>query len=166
MNENIVVKEYTAEYQAQVSELILHIQQVEYDIPITLAQQPDLMEIERFYQQGAGNFWVALAGETVVGTVALLDIQNNQVSLRKMFVAADYRGKTYNTASLLLQQAFAWAQQKDIRDIYLGTTLQFVAAHRFYEKNGFQEVPVETLPASFPIMQVDKKFYKYAVPAK
>lgn len=32
--------------------------------------------------------------------------------------------------------------------------------HRFYEKNGFTEIDVAQLPENFPIMQVDKKFYK------
>ena len=40
------------------------------------ADQPDLLQIPQFYQSGAGNFWVALDGEEVVGTVALLDIGN------------------------------------------------------------------------------------------
>lgn len=80
-----------------------------------------------------------------------------------MFVAEPYRGKVYKTASLLLEQVIEWARQKHVRDIYLGTTLQFVSAHRFYEKNGFTEIDVTQLPENFPIMQVDKKFYKIAV---
>ncbi|MCI0768600.1 GNAT family N-acetyltransferase, partial [Bacillus sp. TL12] len=116
-----------------------------------------------FYQKGTGNFWVALDGKKVVGTVALLDIQNHQVALRKMFVTKEYRGKVFQTANLLLNNVFEWAKEKEISEIYLGTTLQFLAAHRFYEKNGFQEIPTGNLPKNFPLMQVDKKFYIYTV---
>ena len=48
---------------------------------------------------------------------------------------------------------------KGIREIYLGTTPKFLAAHRFYEKNGFAEIGKESLPEAFPIMSVDTKFY-------
>ncbi|KIL34995.1 GNAT family acetyltransferase [Cohnella kolymensis] len=163
MNESIIVKEYSSEYQSQIIDLILYIQQVEYNVPITIQDQPDLLNVANFYQNGIGNFWVALHGDKVVGTVALLDIHNHQAALRKMFVAKDYRGRTSNTANFLLNNAMAWAKKIDINKIYLGTTLQFVAAHRFYEKNGFQEISAEDLPKNFPIMKVDKKFYKYVV---
>lgn len=163
MSEPITIKAYSSDDQTQILELILHIQQDEYHIPITKADQPDLLNIETFYQTGNGNFWAALSGDHVVGTVALLDIGNHQAALRKMFVAKDYRGKTFNTAGILLNRVFEWAKQKAVHEIFLGTTLEFVAAHRFYEKNGFQNILPEELPGNFPIMQVDKKFYKFQV---
>lgn len=43
--------------------------------------------------------------------------------------------------------------------VNLGTTTKFLAAHRFYEKKGFVEIPRETLPHAFPLMAVDIKFY-------
>jgi hypothetical protein len=39
------------------------------------------------------------------------------------------------------------------------TTAKFVAAHRFYEKSGFAAIPKTDLPAAFPVMSVDTKFY-------
>lgn len=86
-NPTIDIQEYTAEYQSRVIRLILQIQQQEYQISITGEDQPDLLEIETFYQKGIGNFWIALADEEVVGTIALLDIGEEQAALRKMFVA-------------------------------------------------------------------------------
>lgn len=163
MNSSLSIRKYTDSDQEQVVQLILHIQQQEYNIPITKEDQPDLLSIQSFYQKGNGNFWVACDGDQVVGTIALLDIRNQQVALRKMFVHSDYRGKVWSTATLLLQQAVSWATQQQLTHIYLGTTLQFIAAHRFYEKNGFQEIEVTQLPASFPVMQVDKKFYQLSV---
>ena len=43
--------------------------------------------------------------------------------------------------------------------MYLDTTERFVAAHRFYEKQGFDPVDPADLPASFPRMSVDSRFY-------
>lgn len=163
MNTVLNIRKYQASDQEQVLQLILNIQQQEYNIPITREDQPDLLTIESFYQQENGNFWVACDGEQVVGTIALLDIGNQQVALRKMFVQAEYRGKVWNTATLLLQQAISWAQQQQVTQIYLGTTMQFIAAHRFYEKHGFEEIAIKQLPDSFPVMKVDTKFYSLSV---
>ena len=163
MNNSPIVKEYSKQYQAQVVDLILHIQQQEYNIPITKNDQPDLFTIEDFYQTGNGNFWVAIYNDKVVGTISLLDIGNNQVALRKMFVDKEYRGAKFKTANLLLNNAIKWAREKSIKAVYLGTTPQFLAAHRFYEKNGFISIGLNDLPENFPVLQVDKKFYKYLV---
>lgn len=163
MNQSPVVKEYQHHYQEQVVELILQIQQQEFKIPISKEDQPDLFMIESFYQTGNGNFWVAKYQDEVVGTISLLDIGNNEVALRKMFVQKEYRGQTYNTASLLLENALKWAQTQSLKSIYLGTTPQFLAAHRFYEKNGFVEIDRTELPQSFPVLAVDKKFYRFTV---
>ncbi|MGS5018622.1 GNAT family N-acetyltransferase [Paenibacillus sp. JJ1683] len=163
MVNSILLQEYTTEYQSQVVDLILHIQQNEYNIAITKEDQPDLLDIENFYQHGNGNFWVALHEGIVVGTVALLDIENHKTALRKMFVKQNYRGKTFNVSNQLLQHAIGWAKERSVEGIYLGTTPQFVAAHRFYEKNGFVSIVLDELPMGFPVMKVDKKFYKYTI---
>lgn len=147
------------EHAQGVVDVILPIQQEEFGIPITLEGQPDLKDIAGFYQKGHGNFWVALDGGKVVGTISLLDIGNAQVALRKMFVAASHRGKEHGTAARLLEGAIAWARAQGVRQIFLGTTAKFLAAHRFYEKNGFRLIDKSELPASFPVMVVDTRFY-------
>jgi len=155
----IQIQAYSPEHAAGVIDVILPIQQQEFGIPITLEGQPDLQDIAGFYQKGRGNFWVALDEGRVVGTISLLDIGNDQVALRKMFVAASYRGREYGTAARLLEGAIAWARQQGVRQIYLGTTAKFLAAHRFYEKNGFRLIEKTELPPAFPVMVVDTRFY-------
>lgn len=155
----IEIRPFSPEHAAGVVDVILPIQQQEFEIPITLAGQPDLNDIPGFYQKGNGNFWVALADAKVVGTVSLLDIGNRQVALRKMFVAASHRGKEHGTARRLLDGAVAWAKERGVAQIYLGTTAKFLAAHRFYEKNGFRLVEQAGLPPAFPVMAVDTRFY-------
>lgn len=152
--------EYSAQYNQSCINLILGIQIEEFAIPITLADQPDLQTIETFYQQKNGNFWVALHGDEVLGTIALIDIGNKQVALRKMFVAKAFRGNKIGVAKALLDTTIAWCKQKQVQEIFLGTTAAYHAAHRFYEKNHFFLVGRELLPKQFPIMAVDSKFYR------
>ena len=69
----------------------------------------------------------------------------------------------HGTGQLLLNTLLSWSQQKGLAEIYLGTTAKFLAAHRFYEKNGFEEITVPALPAGFPRMEVDVKFYRKSI---
>lgn len=157
--ETIIIKEFQPSHKIAVGNLIVEIQREEFQIPITIEQQPDLTNIKDYYQKGNGNFWVASIEDKIVGTISLLDIGNNQVALRKMFVAKDYRGKEFGTAKKLLDRAINHAKSSGVKEIYLGTTDKFLAAHRFYEKNGFVEITKNDLPVKFPIMVVDSKFY-------
>ena len=125
---------YTDIYKNSVIDLILGIQKNEFEIPITLALQPDLNEISKFYQVNNGNFWIARVDDSVVGTIALLDIGNRQAALRKMFVSDHYRGKEFGVGQSLLHTLTDWAKHKGILEIYLGTTEKFIRAQRFYEK--------------------------------
>ena len=142
-----------------VIELILPIQREEFGFAITPEDQPDLHAIAQFYQTGRGDFWVARKEGKVVGTVGLKDIGSSQAALRKMFVAAPFRGPQFAVASRLLARLLSEADNRGITDIFLGTTDRFVAAHRFYEKNGFVEIAAGALPAGFPRMALDTKFY-------
>ena len=159
----IDINKYTSIHQNEVADLILTIQQKEFNISIDLAAQPDLKQIEQFYQNDNGNFWVATVDDNLAGTIALLDIGNQQVALRKMFVKVNYRGKELGVGQALLNTVFEWAKEKKLTDIYLGTAEILLAAHRFYEKNGFVEIEKAALPTAFPIMRVDTKFYQYTL---
>lgn len=160
---NIRIQTFRQEYQEQVIALISNIQRNEFNISITPDEQPDLKNIPGFYQKNKGNFWLAFNEEEVVGTIALLDISNSQAALRKMFVKEEYRRKGTGTAKALLETVLSWAGVQRIEEIYLGTTPAFLAAHRFYEKNGFAEISESELPEKFPIMKVDTKFYKFSL---
>lgn len=157
---------FSPEYQRGVVSVILPIQQAEFAIPVTLDDQPDLGDIPGFYQRDRGQFWVALDEGRVVGTLGLLDIGNDQAALRKMFVAAAHRGAGPGVARRLLAQLLDWCAERGLREIYLGTTAKFLAAHRFYEKHGFTEIARDRLPAAFPVMVVDTKFYTTTVPSQ
>jgi len=157
---------YRPEHQQGVIDLISGIQRGEYELPITPADQPDLMDIPGFYQQGAqgpGGFWVALDAQgVVVGSIAVLRIGPDAAgrslgALRKMFVARAQRGA--GLASALLDTLTSWCAGAGMAALYLGTTDRFLAAHRFYAKHGFARIAKDALPSSFPVMAVDTVFF-------
>jgi N-acetylglutamate synthase-like GNAT family acetyltransferase len=149
--------------QDAVIDLILTIQQVEFGFKIRAEDQPDLRGVEDFYQTGSGGFWVALADGNPVGTIALRDIGEGQGALRKMFVKAAYRGRVHAVAESLLRTLLKSAKAGGMDEIFLGTTEKFLAAHRFYEKHGFVQILPTELPAAFPRMSLDTRFYKLAL---
>jgi GNAT superfamily N-acetyltransferase len=161
--DKIRIIEYSKEYQEEIIELILSIQRSEFNVSITKEDQPDLKDIENFYQTKNGNFWIAIYHNQVIGTISLVDIGNGQGALRKMFVKSSFRGKDYQTGKLLLQHLITWSKAHDIFEIYLGTTEKFLAAHRFYEKNNFIQICREALPGAFPVMKVDTRFYQIEI---
>ncbi|WP_024643526.1 GNAT family N-acetyltransferase [Pseudomonas syringae] len=156
---DIQVRRFIPSDESGVSALILPIQREEFDIAITAEDQPDLKAIPEFYQTGTGDFWVAVQGDQVVGSIALKDIGSGQAALRKMFVAAPFRGREFSVAARLLNRLVEESTAKGVTQVFLGTTDKFLAAHRFYEKHGFREITKGDLPASFPLIAVDSKFY-------
>ncbi len=156
----IDIQSFSKPYEKQVIELIVSIQAKEFGVSITAEDQPDLNDIENYYQKNAGNFWVALDDNKVVGTIALVNIDNQQGALRKMFVKNGYRGKPLLIGQQLIDTLLEFAQQNNLSEIFLGTVPNYHAAHRFYEKNGFKRICEPDLPKNFQIMEVDKYFYK------
>lgn len=141
--------------------LITTIQIREFGVATSAEKQPDLRDIPGFYQQGVGNFWLALEGDELVGTIAIKDVGGNVCALRKMFVKKEYRGRERGIAAALMQTLLLWAQDRGVEEIYLGTVDVYHAAHRFYEKSGFTEVTLDQVPESVPLMDVDVKYYRY-----
>jgi GNAT superfamily N-acetyltransferase len=160
MEHSLAIRPIYNDYCNQVIDIILTIQQVEFSLPITIDQQPDLRDIEANYHQGGGKFWGAFLGDELVGTIALINCGNNTGCIRKMFVKKEYRGREFGTAQRLLDVLLQFCRDNEIVHIYLGTVHQLKAAHRFYERNGFSSIDIDDLPSYFPLMKTDNMFYQ------
>ncbi|WP_288437428.1 GNAT family N-acetyltransferase [uncultured Chryseobacterium sp.] len=146
-------------YSEQAIDLILTIQQKEFNIPITIEDQPDLLHIENFYREGGGNFWGAFVAGELVGSIALIKFDEKAGAIRKMFVKKEFRGKEFNIAQNLLDILISFCRENGIDDLYLGTITVLKAAQRFYERNHFVKVEKGNLPVKFPLMSADDVFY-------
>ncbi|TCN58671.1 GNAT family N-acetyltransferase [Flavobacterium circumlabens] len=155
------------EYQNQIVDLILNIQQKEFNVPITLEDQPDLLNIKDFYYQSGGFFLGAFIDGKLVGTIALVKFNAEAGAIRKMFVQKEYRGKEYNIAQQLLEKLIQYSKEKGLSNLYLGTVSILQAALRFYERNHFITIEKEALPHDFPLMRPDNVFCQLQLnPAK
>lgn len=136
--------------------LVLPIQQEEFGLEVTVADQPDLADPATAFRAGGGEVWVAVLGGAVVGSVGVLRAGAGDVVLRKMFVRSDQRGT--GLAAALLDTAVRWAGEWGYQRILLGTTAVMHAAQRFYAAHGFEPIDDVDLPAHFPRMAIDSVF--------
>jgi GrpB-like predicted nucleotidyltransferase (UPF0157 family)/GNAT superfamily N-acetyltransferase len=163
MPDDIEIAPFTAADSNAVVGLIVSIQRGEFDLPITIDDQPDLTDVDAGYRTAGGEFFVARARGHVVGTVAAIIVDDNTVALRKMFVHRDHRGAG-GLAGRLMDTIVDWSRRAGYRTILLGTTDRMTAAHRFYEKHGFTRIDADRLPAEFPRMAVDSVFFRRELP--
>ena len=73
------------------------------------------------------------------GSVALRDLGDSAVELKRMYLRLDARGRGLGKG--LLAIALDWARENDTRAVRLDTSERMEAAQRLYESAGFERVP-------------------------
>ncbi|MBQ3405609.1 MAG: GNAT family N-acetyltransferase, partial [Oscillospiraceae bacterium] len=144
-------------YDDQIIELILGIQNGETDLKLTLEEQPELADVAGYFQKGGGEFWIALEGDEVIGTIALMLRENACAVLKKFFVAAPYRSKKIGLA--LYSALLDYARTRQVRHIILDTPSVARASHRFYDRAGFRRVTASDLPVVYTFPDRDSILY-------
>jgi GNAT superfamily N-acetyltransferase len=85
--------------------------------------------------------WIAEDGGEVVGSVALRDLGDGAVELKRMYLRPEARG--HGLGKELLGVALDWARAHDVNAVRLDTSERMVAAQRLYEAHGFHRIPGE-----------------------
>ena len=82
--------------------------------------------------------WIVLEGDDVVGSVALRELGDATVLLKRMYLRPTARGR--GTGKQLLGVAVGWAREHGVRSIRLDTSERMVAAQHLYEAHGFRRI--------------------------
>jgi molybdopterin-guanine dinucleotide biosynthesis protein A len=98
---------------------------------------PDLADPAAYY----ASVWVALANGEVVGSIALRDLGDGVLELKRMYLREQCRGR--GAGRRLLATALDRARAEGARTIRLDTTESMAAARALYEASGFVRVPGE-----------------------
>lgn len=157
----VEIIEFNKTDQSMIRDFVLGIQNGEFNLGFTQAEQPDLIDTEKFYQNG--NFWTARINGEIVGTIGLQNLDNHNGVLRKMFVRKDYRGSDLKIAQLLFDTLTAFSLSIDLKLIWLDTPAIAVASHSFYERNGFQQTDKLNLPENYVFPDKNSKIYKLSI---
>ena len=153
----MTIETYRDEYKNAVIALILDIQNNEAKINLPLSQQPDLLDINRYYKQSGGEFWVATRSGEVIGTMGLMIKENNCAIMKKFFVKKEYRSQKIGLS--LYKELITFVENKGIRHIILDTPSVAKASHRFYEKSGFRKITAAELPIPYTYPDRDSVLY-------
>ena len=141
---------YDDRYKEEVINLILHVQNVEYGVGISVRERPDIMDIQSSYINNGGNLWIALNdnGE-VVGSIGLQKKTNEVAVLKKFFVYKDYRGKEVGLGIGLYEALLDFAKKQGFYKVILDTPSKATRSHSFYKKVGFKKIDKEDLPIKY-----------------
>ncbi len=147
----------------QIITMIETIQKGEFSLPITDDINACILRAEEdFYYNNSYNFWYATdEGGTIIGSVGLKKIDDQNGEIKKLFVHQSYRGK--NVAPKLMNALVRAALKHRFETLYLGTVDKLHAAQRFYEKYGFVRIAKQDLPSGFEVCPLDTVFFKVTV---
>ena len=145
-----MITTYNDKYKEEVIKLILYVQNIEYEVGISVKEQPDILDIQLNYINEGGNFWVALNdnGE-VVGSIGLQKKTNEVAVLKKFFVYKNYHGKEIGIGTGLYEALLDFAKKQGFSKIILDTPSKATRSHSFYKKVGFKKIDKEDLPIQY-----------------
>ncbi|MCM1532431.1 MAG: GNAT family N-acetyltransferase [Bacteroides sp.] len=158
---DIEICQFTDDYTDAVIELVLHFQNDGTRPPVTVEDQPDLLDIGKSYIESNGNFWIAKEKTTgkLIGTIGLMLYGEEIAVLKKFFVCEDYQGEPYHIGRRLYDELMTFAKSRHIKTILLDTPKNTVRAHNFYKKAGFRLVSENELPIRYSHPHPDCDFF-------
>lgn len=142
--------EFQSKYKDKIIDLILKIQNDEYNINLSIDEQMDLLNIENEYISKGGNFWITIdCDDNVIGTIGLFKLTDDVAVLKKFFVDSRYRGRDYSFGAKLYETLLSFARRKGFKYIILDTPSVATRSHNFYRKVGFRLIVKEELPVQY-----------------
>ena len=157
MTTMIKVLPFVDQDQKAVRDFVLVIQNTEFNLGFAEEEQPDLLDTAHYYRKG--GFWLARETDDLVGTIGLQKLDADNGVLRKMFVLREYRGTKPSVAQLLFDTLVDKAHRLGFKTLYLDTPAIAVASHKFYERNGFQQIDRQAAPPNYSFPDRNSKVY-------
>lgn len=127
--------------------------------PVTVDDQPDLLNITKAYIGAGGDFWIATDDGKLAGTIGIMPCGDGVAVLKKFFVYEKYQGEPHHLGRQLYSHLLEFAKKNNIKTVMLDTPHNTVRAHKFYEKAGFKKVSESELPVHFSHPYKDCDFF-------
>lgn len=153
----ITISQFEDKYTRDVIDLVLHFQNNGSRPPVTVDDQPDLLNISGEYIDKGGNFWIAKKEGALIGSIGIMPYGPKIAVLKKFFVYEPFQGHPHHTGRRLYETLLSFAREKGYETILLDTPRDTERAHKFYRKAGFKEITEADLPIKFshPIKDCD-----------
>jgi N-acetylglutamate synthase-like GNAT family acetyltransferase len=144
---------------AELIDLILFCQNTEAHLGITMAEHPDVLMIQDYYQARGGQFWVATQDGHVAGCIALLPVDHDTTVLKKFFTYPQFRGGAVHLGWQLYQTLLTYAQAQPFKRLVLDTPEAEHRSHQFYERQGFKQITFDQLGVTYAFSDRHSRFY-------
>lgn len=155
----ITICQFSNEYTNDVIDLVLHFQNDGTRPLVSIADQPDLLNIHGEYINKGGNFWIAKDDDALIGSIGIMPVTSEIAVLKKFFVYEKYQGHPHHIGRRLYNALLAFAREHAFKILLLDTPHNTVRAHAFYDKAGFKPVKEEELPVQFSHPYKDCDFF-------
>lgn len=99
-----------------------------------------LLNPQKYILNDGGHILFALLKGEVIGTVALINRNNNEFELSKMAVTNKYQG--LKIGQKLMLSCIEYAKNNGVKRLFLDSNTKLAPAISLYNKIGFKEIPV------------------------
>jgi DNA-binding MarR family transcriptional regulator/RimJ/RimL family protein N-acetyltransferase len=96
------------------------------------------------YDENKEKLWIVEIGTEIIGSIAIVNIDDNTAQLRWLLVEPHMRNKGIGTK--LMHEALTFCKNRGYQKIILGTFSDLMRARKLYEKNGFRLVESKNHP--------------------
>ncbi|MBD1931865.1 MULTISPECIES: GNAT family N-acetyltransferase [Cyanophyceae] len=142
---NFLIRSWEESDRAAAADVI-HSVLTEYGLPWEPeGADRDVLEVEKFYLDAGGEFWVVERLGRVVGTAAYYPVHRGEkaVEIRKMYLLPEVRGQ--GLGKYLLHQLEKVIASLGFQEIWVETASVLQQAVKLYENSGYKEAEgVET----------------------
>jgi len=140
MNDEIVIREYKQGDPSLVSHLHMMLYQKQYGFKGIFEHYVMKSLAEFLKDPSDSQLWVAVKGNAVVGSIAIVKSDDNSAQLRWFAVDEAFQGHGLGTR--LMDKALRFCEDCGYKSIQLWTIEMLDAARHLYKKYGF--LPTET----------------------
>ncbi|QED37510.1 GNAT family N-acetyltransferase [Antarcticibacterium arcticum] len=100
-----------------------------------------LAKPQKYILDPGGNIFFIKDGDKIIGTVALMKIEENVFELTKMAVTPQYQGQ--QLGQKLLEHTIQFARDQGWKKLIIYSNRKLENAIFIYKKYGFEEIPIE-----------------------
>ena len=151
MDAEVTIRPFAEHDAAQVRELFITVNRLlspphlrdAFEAYIERALKEEIERIPAYYAERDGGFWVAIAGDKLVGTFGLERASDDAMELRRMYV--DPSARRRGIARRMLQFSEDECRRRKVSRLELSTAEIQQAALALYRDSGYRLVREETV---------------------
>ena len=151
MDAEVTIRPFAEQDTTHVRELFITVNRLlsppdlrdAFEAYIERALIEEIDRISAYYGEREGGFWVAVKGDTVLGTFGLERASDNAMELRRMYV--DPSARRQGIARRMLQFAEDECRRRNVSRLELSTAEIQQAALALYRNAGYRLVHEETV---------------------